>query len=66
MARKKKQTKAAKRVKRAFQELEARPPAILAATRRKKGAKAANRQRVAIAFAKAGLGRKKKSKKRGK
>jgi hypothetical protein len=34
-------------------ELKANPPRILAKTRRKKGKKAANKQRVAIMFSKA-------------
>jgi hypothetical protein len=38
---------------RMFHELEANPPKVLAKTRKKKGAKQANRQRVAIAFSKA-------------
>ncbi len=37
---------------RAFHEIEANPPAVLEQTRRKKGAAAADRQRVAIAIAK--------------
>ena len=39
--------------KAAFDEMKANPPAILAKTKRKKGAKAADRQRVAIGLAKA-------------
>lgn len=38
---------------RAFDELEKNPPRILAKTRKKSGKKAADKQRVAIALAKA-------------
>lgn len=40
-------------IERAGRELKANPPAILAKTRRKKGKKAAERQRRAIMFSKA-------------
>ena len=39
-----------------FEELKENPPAILAKTRAKEGAKQANKQRVAIAFSKARRG----------
>ena len=48
--------------KAAFAELKKNPPAILAKTRKKKGAAAANRQRVAIGLSKAGLSKKKSKK----
>ena len=38
----------------AFHELKQNPPAVLAKTRKKEGASQANKQRVAIAFSKAG------------
>jgi len=39
--------------KNAFDEIKANPPAILAKTAKKKGAKAANKQRIAIGLNKA-------------
>lgn len=39
--------------KAAFDEMKANPPAILAKTAKKKGAKAANKQRIAIGLSKA-------------
>jgi hypothetical protein len=42
--------------KKAFHEVHANPPAIVAKTRRKKGAAAAKRQMVAIALSKARRG----------
>jgi hypothetical protein len=39
-----------------FHELKENPPAILAKTRRKSGAKRANEQRIAIAYSKARRG----------
>ena len=38
---------------RAFREVHANEPAIVTATRRKQGARAANKQRIAIALSKA-------------
>ena len=43
----------------AFSEIKRDEPSVVAATRRKKGETAAQKQRVAIAFSKAGLSRKK-------
>jgi hypothetical protein len=42
-----------KRMKAAGHELKVNPPSVLAKTRRKKGAKQAEKQRVAIMFSKA-------------
>ena len=49
-----------KRLHSAFSEEKKNPPAILAQTRAKKGAAAANKQRIAIAFSKARAGGKKR------
>lgn len=55
-------------VQKAGREMKENPPRILAKTRKKKGAAAANKQRVAIMLSKAraagakGLGRKQRSK----
>jgi len=46
----------------AFSEMKANPPAILAQTKKKKGADAANKQRVAIAMSKARLANQTKAK----
>jgi hypothetical protein len=45
-----------KLLKKAFHEIGQNEPAIVGKTRRKKGDKAANKQRVAIAFSKARRG----------
>ena len=50
---KSKGTPSHKRLAAAFKEEKTNPPAILAKTAAKKGAKAANAQRIAIAFSKA-------------
>lgn len=42
-----------KKVERAFSEVKANEPAIVAQTRRKKGAEAARKQKIAIALSKA-------------
>lgn len=42
-----------------FDELKSNPPKILAKTKAKEGAVQANKQRIAIAFSKAGLSKKK-------
>lgn len=47
-------------LKQAFHEEKANPPAVLAKTRKKEGKKMANKQRIAIAFSKAGLSKKRK------
>ena len=46
--------------KEAFKEVYEDEPAVVAKTRKKKGAKAAQKQKIAIALSKAGLSRKKK------
>ena len=46
----------------AFHEVKHNPPAILAKTAKKSGAKRANAQRIAIALSKAGLSNKGKGK----
>ncbi len=46
-------------VKAAFREVTKNPPKILAKTRRKKGATAARKQKIAIALSKAGKSKKK-------
>jgi hypothetical protein len=46
-------TKSEKKIAAAFHEVHANPPAVVAQTRRKKGAAAADRQRTAIALSKA-------------
>lgn len=45
-------------LKAAFSELKKNPPRILAKTKKKKGKRAANKQRIAIAFSKAGQSKK--------
>lgn len=45
------------KLRRAFSEVKRNEPKIVAKTRRKKGAKAANRQKTAIALAKSRRGR---------
>lgn len=60
----KKKTKRAKKLARAFKELKKTPPRILAKTAKRKGKKAANRQRIAIAMRKAGIPRKSGSKRK--
>jgi hypothetical protein len=49
----KKKTKSKGKVEAAFREMKKNPPAILAKTRAKKGAAAAEKQRVAIGLSKA-------------
>ena len=44
-----------KKLAAAFHELKANPPAVLAKTAKKSGSAQANRQRIAIAFSKAGM-----------
>lgn len=46
-------------VKSAFKEMKKNPPAILAKTKAKKGKKAAQKQKIAIALSKAGKSKRK-------